>query len=76
MKDYESLTCLDIKQILKKNKITGYSKLCKQELVKLLKKTLNNKKGGGGNNNNNQSTSPSLKNKVTEKTDEFKTYMI
>jgi hypothetical protein len=46
MKDYKSLTCLEIKQILKKQKITGYSKLCKQELVKLVKKTLNNKKGG------------------------------
>ena len=46
MKDYESLTCLEIKKILKKHKITGYSKLCKQELVKLVKKTLNNKKGG------------------------------
>jgi hypothetical protein len=56
MKDYDSLTCLDIKQILKKNKVIGYSKLCKQELVKLLKKTLNNnkmKKGGGGSSNNN-----------------------
>jgi hypothetical protein len=57
MKDYESLTCLFIKQILKKNKVIGYSKLCKQELVKLLKKTLNNKKmkkGGGGSSNNNE----------------------
>jgi hypothetical protein len=44
MKDYESLTCLEIKQILKKHKITGYSNLSKQELIKLVKKTLNNKK--------------------------------
>ena len=78
MKDYESLTCLDIKQILKKKKVSGYSKLCKQELVKLLKKTLNNKKGGGGNNNNNnnnQSTSINLKKIVREKTAEFQKYM-
>jgi hypothetical protein len=44
MKDYKSLTCLEIKQILKKHNVSGYSKLCKQELVKLAKKTLNNKK--------------------------------
>lgn len=59
MKDYESLTCLCIKQILKKHKVTGYSKLCKQELVKLLKKKLDNKKmkkGGGGSSNNNNET--------------------
>lgn len=43
MKDYESLTCLEIKKILKEHNITGYSKLCKQELVNLVKKTLNNK---------------------------------
>jgi hypothetical protein len=42
MKDYKSLTCLEIKQILKKHNVSGYSKLCKQELVKLVKKTLNN----------------------------------
>ena len=44
MKDYESLTCLEIKEILKKHNVTGYSKLCKQELVNLVKKTLNKKK--------------------------------
>lgn len=46
MKDYDSLTCLEIKKFLKEHKIIGYSKLCKQELLKLVKKTLNNKKGG------------------------------
>jgi hypothetical protein len=56
MEDYESLKCLEIKQILKKHKITGYSKLCKQELVKLVKKILNNnriKKGGAPRGNEN-----------------------
>ena len=38
------MTCLEIKKILKKHNVTGYSKLCKQELVNLVKKTLNNKK--------------------------------
>lgn len=50
MKDYESLTCLEIKKILKKHNVTGYSKLCKQELVNLVKKTLNNKKVKKGGN--------------------------
>ena len=60
MKDYESLTCLEIKQILKKHKITGYSKLSKQELIKLVKKTLNNKKikKGGDPNGNALEKSP------------------
>jgi acetylglutamate synthase len=44
MKDYKSLTCLEIKEILKKHNVTGYSKLCKQELVNLVKKKI--KKGG------------------------------
>ncbi len=38
------MTCLEIKEILKKHNVTGYSKLCKQELVNLVKKTLNKKK--------------------------------
>jgi len=55
MKDYKSLTCLEIKEILKKHNVTGYSKLCKQELVNLVKKTLNKKKikKGGLKNGNN-----------------------
>lgn len=73
--DYKSLTCLEIKQILKKHKITGYSKLCKQELVKLLNKTLNNKKGGEGNNNNNYNKTLSLKNKVEHNIKTFKEYL-
>ena len=38
------------KKILKKHNVTGYSKLCKQELVNLVKKTLNNKKVKKGGN--------------------------
>jgi hypothetical protein len=84
-KIYFNIGVLNV-QRCKKKKVSGYSKLCKQELVKLLKKTLNNKKGGGGNNNNNQSTSGNnnnnqstsrnLKNKVREKTAEFQKYLI
>jgi hypothetical protein len=84
MKDYESLTCLCIKQILKKHKVTGYSKLCKQELVKLLKKTLNNKKmkkGGGGssnennNNENNNNETNSLRKRFESNKHTLETYL-
>lgn len=77
MKDYKSLTCLEIKKILKKHKVCGYSKLCKQELVKLAKKTLNNKKikkGGAPNpnpNNNVNNIRIELKDKLNKEKKEF-----
>ena len=69
MKDYKSLTCLEIKQILKKHNVSGYSKLCKQELVKLVKKILNNKrikKGGAPNLKNNINIRIELKEKFNK----------
>lgn len=67
MKDYKSLTCLEIKEILKKHNVTGYSKLCKQELVNLVKKTLNKKKikKGGLKNGENFLTQMKQENNIT-----------
>jgi len=70
MKDYESLTCLEIKQILKKHKVCGYSTLCKQELVKLAKKTLNNKKIKKGGNPNGNDAKASQRNNERRETEE------
>ena len=74
MKDYKSLTCLEIKQILKKHNVSGYSKLCKQELVKLVKKTLNNrkiKKGGEPAPENNINARIELKAKLNKEEEDF-----
>jgi len=74
MKDYKSLTCLEIKQILKKHNVSGYSTLCKQELVKLVKKTLNNrknKKGGGPAPENNINARIELKAKLNKEEEDF-----
>jgi Leucine-rich repeat (LRR) protein len=52
--NYQKLKILELKSICKKNKIKGYSKCNKEQLIVLLKENLKKMKGGNNNNTQNE----------------------